>query len=246
MFARSRVPLAWIATACLAVCGAGLQRDAEASVQATPARIIAIDILIEPDATMIAHAKATNAELRQSYPAGFSLDATHAPHITTVQRFVRASDLDQISAAVAKVLETERISDMQLTADGYAALPWGGVSIVAFKIGPSPQLWSFEQKIVDAVQPFAVSAGTADAFVAPAGGASISKETIAWVEHFVPAESGENFHPHVTAGVAQAAFAESLKTKPFQAFTFRPAGVAIYQLGNFGAAQKMLWRSKVE
>src|SRR6476659_10029313 len=44
--------------------------------------VTAIDIALEPDATMIQHAEATNALLRQVFPTGYALDATHRPHIT--------------------------------------------------------------------------------------------------------------------------------------------------------------------
>jgi hypothetical protein len=35
-----------------------------------------IDIALEPDATMVEHAKAANARLLNEFPKGFSLDAT--------------------------------------------------------------------------------------------------------------------------------------------------------------------------
>ena len=42
--------------------------------------VTAIDILLEPDATMVQHAQADNARLLKAYPDGFALDATHHPH----------------------------------------------------------------------------------------------------------------------------------------------------------------------
>jgi hypothetical protein len=54
---------------------------------------VAIDILLEPDATMVQHARADNARLLNAYPDGFALDATHHPHITMLQQFVRTADL---------------------------------------------------------------------------------------------------------------------------------------------------------
>ena len=50
--------------------------------------VTAIDILLEPDATMLRHAEANNARLLKVFPKGFALDATHRPHITMVQRYV--------------------------------------------------------------------------------------------------------------------------------------------------------------
>ena len=50
--------------------------------------VTAIDILLEPDATMLQHAAANNARLLEVNPQGFALDAAHRPHITLIQRFV--------------------------------------------------------------------------------------------------------------------------------------------------------------
>ena len=74
-------------------------------------------------------------------------------------------------------------------------------------------------------------------------GADANAETVAYVETFVPKSSGQNYIPHVTAGVARETFVQQLKTEPFQAFDFKPDGVSIYQLGNSGTASKKLWRS---
>jgi hypothetical protein len=75
----------------LAVLGIGLAAllgDAEMSnAQTSP--VTAIDIALEPDATMLERAKADNARLLKVFPKGFALDATHHPHITMLQQFVR-------------------------------------------------------------------------------------------------------------------------------------------------------------
>lgn len=69
--------------------------------------VTAIDILLAPDEVMLERAKVANERLRANYPKGFALDATHAPHVTIIQRFVRTSELDKVNAAVAKVLQEE-------------------------------------------------------------------------------------------------------------------------------------------
>jgi len=69
------------------------------SAQQNP--VTAIDIALEPDATMIQHAEAANARLRKVFPEGYALDATHRPHITMLQRFVRTADLDKVYAQLA-------------------------------------------------------------------------------------------------------------------------------------------------
>ncbi len=83
-------------------------------VEQTP--VTAIDILLEPDATMLQHAAANNARLLKVYPKGFALDEAHRPHITLIQRFVRTADLDKVYAAAGKVLAGANVNSMKLGA----------------------------------------------------------------------------------------------------------------------------------
>src|SRR5580693_6745085 len=69
--------------------------------------VTAIDIALEPDATMIQHAEAVNARLLKVFPKGFALGATHHPHISILQRYVHTADLDKVYDAVDKVLADE-------------------------------------------------------------------------------------------------------------------------------------------
>jgi len=202
-------------------------------------KLIAVDVLLQPDQTAVAYANAINARLRADYPKGYSLDATHAPHVTLVQCFVREKDFDAVTVAITKVLADERIGDLQLTAKSLAAEMWDGLPLHAILIERTPQLLRLEQKVVDAVAPFSVSAGTAAAFVDTPPGANI----VDYVAAFVPKSSGANYMPHITVGVATEAFSKKLKAEPFQTLTFRLKGAAIYQLGNFGVASKQLWQS---
>jgi hypothetical protein len=60
--------------------------------------VTAIDILLEPDTTMVRRAQADNTRLLNAYPKGFALDATHQLHLTLVQLFVRTADLHKVYA----------------------------------------------------------------------------------------------------------------------------------------------------
>ena len=209
-------------------------------MQTTDDKLIAIDVLLEPDQTMIGKSRAVNARLRENFPAGYELDASHAPHITLLQRFVRAKDFDAVIAALRKVLVAERPTELRLNAKGYDYAMWGGHAVTALIVERTPELMRLHQKVIDAMAPLSVSGGTAAAFV----GAEINPETIGWVETFIPKSSGENYVPHVTAGVAREDFVKRMKAEPYEAFTFKADGVAVYQLGNFGTAAKLLWQSQ--
>lgn len=214
----------------------------ETMAQSASDSLIAIDVLLEPDRKMMAKAGALNATLRGNYPSGYSLDATHAPHVTLLQAFVRTKDFDAVTSAVRKVLAVERLADLRLKARGLDYAMWSGVAVTLIVIERTPELMRLERKVDDAVRPFSVSGGTSAAFVDTPPDAEI----IGYVETFVPKSSGANYQPHVTAGVASEAFVKQLKARPFEPFTFRPAGAAIYQLGNFGTASRKLWQAPAD
>jgi hypothetical protein len=219
--------------------GCATTKDVTSQARTQTDDVIAIDVLIEPDQAMVEKAGKVNAQLRKNYAEGYELDATHAPHITLLQRFVRSRELDEVTAAVTKVLADERPGELQLRTKGIEYVMWGGVAVTVLVVERTPELMRLHRKIIDAVAPFSVNGGTAAAFV----GGEANSETIGWVETFVPKSSGENYVPHVTAGVAQEAFVKQLKAEPYESFNFKPDGVAVYQLGNFGTAAKKLWQS---
>src|SRR6516162_11929364 len=88
-------------------------KAAEPDATTSDTSVTAIDICLEPDATMVQHAEAVNARLRGVFPEGFALDASHRPHITLVQRFVRTADLDQVYAAAGKALANHDVAGLK-------------------------------------------------------------------------------------------------------------------------------------
>jgi hypothetical protein len=216
----------------------------DTSAQQNP--VIAIDILLLPDQTMIRHASDANARLRKVFPKGFALDATHHPHISTLQRYVTTADLDKVYAAVDKVLASEPITSWKLKAFKYYYVPAGKIGLAGIVAEPTDDLLTLQQKLADAVAPFTVKTGTAAAFVSAKQGRDIQKALIQYVADFVPKHSGKNFSPHVTIGVATQDYLKKMLAEPFETFTFSPAGAAVYHLGSFGTAQKKLHEWEVK
>src|SRR5437667_4454634 len=214
-------------------------RNARAA-DAKPNPITAIDILLEPDATMIQHATATNDRLRKVFPKGFALDAEHRPHITLVQRFVLTENLDNVYAAVGKVFASANVTGLKLEAFKYYYIPDKDLGLSGIVIKPTPELLKLEQAVIDAVTPFTVKTGTSAAFVTTPEDPEVLPELITYVSDFVPKHSGENYHPHVTTGLASRTYLDEMLKEPFETFTFSPAGAAVYQLGHFGTAAKKL------
>jgi membrane-associated phospholipid phosphatase len=202
--------------------------------------VIAIDILLEPDATMLQHCEANNARLLGVFPKGFALDATHRPHITLIQRFVRTAALDQVYAAAGKILASANVTAMKLEAFKYYYAPAGAVGVAGICAKPTPEITKLQADIIAAVAPFTLETGPVGAFTASHDDAATDAALVGYVSTFVPKMSGENFNPHVSTGVAPKAYLDQMLAEPFAPFTFSPAGAAVYQLGPFGTAAKKL------
>jgi 2'-5' RNA ligase len=202
--------------------------------------VTAIDIALEPDATMIEHAQADNARLLKAFPKGFALDATHNPHVTILQQFVRTADLEKVYDAVNKVLATEKPTSWKLRAYKYYYIPSPPIGLAGVVVEPTEDLLRLQQKIIGAVTPFTVKTGTPAAFMSTEDGRDIQKFLIGYVAHFVQIAAGKKFNPHVTIGVGTITYLKAMLAEPFEAFTFSPAGASVYQLGSFGTARKEL------
>jgi hypothetical protein len=208
-------------------------------VEATTA-VTAIDILLEPDSTMLQHAAANNARLLGVYPNGFALDAAHRPHITMIQRFVRTAELGQVYAAAGKVIAAANVDRMKLEALKYYYLPSNDIGVAGIVVKPTPELLKLQADLISAVAPFTVGTGTSAAFFTTPDDSIIDPALIRYVATFVPNGSGQKFNPHVTTGVAPRDYLDRMLAEPFEPFAFSPAGAAVYQLGQFGTAAKKL------
>jgi len=202
--------------------------------------ITAINILLEPDATMLQHSEANNARLREVFPKGFALDATHRPHITLLQCFVRTADLDKIYAAAGKVFAGNNVRGLRLEACRYYYIPSGALGLAGIVARPTPELRQVQQALIDAVAPYILATGPSEAFATTPDDPVIDPLLIDYVSTFVPKSSGEHFDPHVTTGIAPRDYLDRMLAEPFESFTFSPAGAAVYQLGQFGTAAKKL------
>lgn len=220
--------------------GLGAQIAGAQTSDASQPSITAIDVALEPDATMLDRATALNARLRQSFPKGYALDASHRPHVTMLQRYVRTADLPKVYAAVQNVMAGKGPAHWKFEAYKIDHVVWSGLALTVILAKPPAAVLAAQQQLIDAVAPYTVATGTAAAFDTTASEPGINASTIAYVTEFVPKSTGKNYVAHVTCGVASPAFVKSLEAQPFSPFTFSPVAVSVYQLGNFGTARKKL------
>jgi hypothetical protein len=209
-------------------------------VMPAPYPITAIDIVLEPDATMSQKAAAANARLLQNFPKGFALDESHQPHISVLMRYARTSELEKVYAAVGRVLADETPTSWRLKAYRYYYMLDKEIGLASILIEPTDDAVRFQQKLIDAIAPFTEKTATAAAFVTTKEEPDINQPTLDYVQNYVPASSGKKFNPHVTIGVASQEFLQKMLDEKFDTFTFSPSGVSIHHLGNFGTARGKL------
>ncbi len=210
----------------------------EARAQQNP--VTAIDIALEPDATMMQHARDANARLLKEFPKGFALDETHHPHVSLLQQFVRTDDLEKVYAAANAVLAKEKPTAWTLKAFKYYYIPSPPVGLAGIVVEPTEDLHRLQDELISAVKPFTVKTGTPAAFFSEEGGRDIQKSLISYVANFITDAAGKRFNPHVTIGVGMETYLNKMLAEPFPSFTFSAAGASVYQLGTFGTARKEL------
>ena len=220
--------------------GTGRATAQPAATTADKNGVTAIDILLEPDATMIDHAEAVNARLRTVFPGGYALDAAHRPHISMYQCFVPTANLDKVYAAADKVLAAGNITALKLEAFKYYYLPSKTIGLSGIVVKTTPELLKLQADLIAAVKPLTAKTGTTAAFFTTPEHPDIHPELIPYVEVFATAHAGKHFEPHVSTGVATREYLDKMLAEPFADFTFSPAGAAVYQLGDYGTAAKKL------
>lgn len=209
--------------------------------------ITAVDIVLEPDETMIQHARAANAGLLKNFPRGYALGNEHAPHISVMGGYVYTASLNELYAAAGKVLASEKVTSWRLKAFKYYYIPLKEIGLGGIVVEPTADLIRLQKKLIAVTARFMApaSAGTAAAFATTPQAPEINQPTIDAVATYLAGHTGENYSPHVTIGVGTVEYLDALLAAPFPTFTFSAVGVCAYQFGNFGTAATQLHSFKL-
>jgi hypothetical protein len=118
--------------------------------------LTALDVLLDPDEATMERARAVNARMLESLPQGWALDATHQPHITTLQRYVRTADLGKAFEAVEKTVAETDMAALSYRAVKIAHADWGfpGYGPAVLLVEVSPEVLDFQARLAAAVAPF--------------------------------------------------------------------------------------------
>jgi len=221
--------------------------DNDATSSAPQSTNTAVDIVVEPDATMIQHAQDANAGLLKNFPKGYALGDEHAPHISVMGGYVYTAGLDKLFTAAAKVLASEKVTNWKLKAFKYYYIPLKEIGLGGIVVEPSADMIRLQKELIDATAPFMApaSSGSAAAFATTPNDSEINQPTIDAVATYLSGHTGEHYSPHVTIGVGTRDYLDALLAAPFSTFTFSVVGVSAYQFGNFGTAAKLLHSFKL-
>jgi hypothetical protein len=213
---------------------------AQGSLRTAQDPVTAIDIVLEPDATMMQRAQDANDGLRRNFPKGFSLDAEHKPHISVMGGYFYTANLDKTYAALEKVLATEKVLSWKMKAFKYYYMPLKEIGLGGIVVEPTADMIRLQKKLIDALTQFMSPTGSAAAFATTAADPVINEATLNAVATYFSQHTGEHYSPHVTIGVGTVDYLNALLAAPFPTFTFSAVGVSVYQFGNFGTAAKLL------
>jgi hypothetical protein len=186
--------------------------------------LTAVDIMIQPDPAAIARARAVNARMPLSIQAGITLDETHLPHITMLQRYLITADLEQAYAAIASVIAATDVAALRYHVPGITySEHWGPPRQAAAVLGvqPNQPVLDLQAALLAAVAPFTGTGGTDAAFVTEPG-QQISATTKDWVETYDPNQTGGNYTAHLTVGMATVEDLQQCRPKPSTNSTCTP------------------------
>jgi hypothetical protein len=191
--------------------------------------LAAIDIVLLFPESLNRRAKAANAALLAQRPDGFRFDASHLPHITLAQQFIRRGNLPALIARMDPMLRAVRPLALRVTGVGSSA------TAAHFAIETTTEIDKLHSTLMDVVLPFEEAGGSAEAFYFGDEGAlePPREGDVAWVRQFRSHSSYGRFAPHITLGVGPPPdFRE-----PFE---FTANRVALCHLGRFCTCRVVL------
>ena len=178
---------------------------------------IAVDVAILLSGAARAAVERLNAGFDPAPDAGFRFDASHHPHVTLSQHFVRRGRLPGVRRLVGGVVG--RFDAFEARVTGARA----GRTSQVLTVEASAPLRRLHERLMDALREEEV-AGDADAF--QADGAPARPADVAWVAGFRERSSYARYDPHVTVGIGP----RPLSTAPFR---FPVDEIALCRLGRF-------------
>ncbi len=225
------------------------------SASASGPRLVALDIVVLPGASVKQQADQANSILVSTFSDGFAFGDDYVPHVSLLQMFAEADQVSQIEDVIESVLKENKTSakELALSSEGIqqgVSVPDSKPAIYAPKltVAPSEGLSDLQDALVTALSPYKKTGGTEAAFLvndadraaaAKLGLPDILPLGIQLVDEYVAKESGSKFSPHITLGLADDAAWSKLSEQPFAAETADSPAVAVCLLGPYDSCHRI-------
>lgn len=188
--------------------------------------LLALDVALLPPPRVNQLAIDLSAALPRDQSHGLRLDATHLPHITLTQFFLRE---DELEVACDKIDETLRgVRPLHLTITGGAK----SSTSVSLAIENTPELQQLHERLMEALRGIERPGGSPHAFA----GRNARVGDVLWVSSYRLKSSFGKFWPHITLGHAEHA-------PEVAPLSFQASQIAACHLGRFCSCHvvKRLW-----
>ena len=191
--------------------------------------IMAVDVALLLPEPVQERVRAINAALWAQEKNGFRFDATHLPHVTLVQHFVRQRNMPALIESIDSVLRGTPPLFVRVVGIGRA----GTTSLLLLE--RTPELQNLHEKLMDAIAPLEEPPGTIAAFFAD--GEPARPSDVEWVAQYRSQASYHHFWPHITLGVGGP---KEPPKEPMELFDFAASRVALCHLGRFCTCRALL------
>jgi hypothetical protein len=131
---------------------------------------------------------------------------------------------------------------MDLRAERYGYTPGPGMGVAGIWVERTPALARLQADVIAAAAPFMAATAGIDAFTAGHGNPAFDAALVDYVARYADHATGVRFDPHVSTGMAPTDYLDAMVAERFAPFSFRPAGAAVYQVGPFGTAARLVKR----
>ncbi|MBI1955422.1 MAG: 2'-5' RNA ligase family protein [Acidobacteria bacterium] len=193
--------------------------------------VMAVDVaLLLPEAVQ-ERVRAINAALWEQEKAGFQFDATHLPHITLVQHFVRQKNMLALVESIDSILHSISPLLLRITEVGKMH------TTSHFLLERTPELQNLHERLMDAIAPLEEPPGTTAAFAFFANGEPARPSDVEWVAQYRSQASRNHYWPHITLGVGSPKESPKEAIEPFD---FAASRVALCHLGRFCTCRAVL------
>lgn len=192
-------------------------------------QLLALDVAVLPPPEVRQRAIELSAALPAEASHGLRLDEHHHPHITLMQAFIRAEELDAVLDRVAGVLRGRTPVTIGIT--GVEQIG----NTLSMAVERTPALVALHEELMEALRGYERPGGTPAAFV----GADGRVGDVLWVTGYRLKSSFHAFTPHITLGHGEHAPA-------IAPFSFEGTTVAVCQLGRFCTCQRILREWELE